>query len=77
MVQVVSKIVGDEELPWKEDRRYLKDAGNFRDAVMTLLHRDPAERAMVQMFMQQYGRSMSNTTQVHLATEEGGSTSSQ
>lgn len=75
--KVVLKIVGDEKLPWEEDSRYLKDAGRFRDAVMTLLHRDPAERAMVQTFMQQYGRIMSNTTQVHLATEEGRSTSSQ
>lgn len=65
-LQVIGRIVGEQELPWEGDgkaKQLLKRAGRFKDAVLGLVHRDPEHRALVQTFMQQYASIMATTTQ--------------
>ena len=38
---------------------------SFKDAVLGLLHRDPAQRTLVQTFVQQYACIMAPTTEQH------------
>ena len=62
----MAKLVGEDTLPWEGEgnaKDLLKRAGRFKEAVMGLLHRDPAQRTRVQTFVQQYAAIMSTTTQ--------------
>ena len=57
--------MGEQQLPWEMEGRgkaMLKRAGRFKDAVLGLLHRDPAERVLVRTFMRQYASIMAPTT---------------
>ena len=70
-VQIISRIVGEEELPWEGEGRakeLLKRAGRYKDAVLGLLRRDPQQRTRVQTFMQQYASILSTTTQQPAST---------
>jgi hypothetical protein len=65
MLQVVAKLVGEQELPWEGEgkaKALLKRAGRFKDAVLGLLCRDPEQRMHVQTFVQQYAAIMATTT---------------
>lgn len=65
-VQVVAQLVGEEKLPWEgkgREKEMLRNAGRFKGAVLGLLRRDPAQRARVHTFVQQYASIMSTTTQ--------------
>ena len=50
LVQVRAQLRGDAELPWEGDRfaADTRQLGVFREAVLGLLRRDPAQRATVE-----------------------------
>lgn len=66
-MQVLGKLLGREELPWEGDlgeknptaRRRL---GRFREAVMSLLHRDPGRRATPATFCSSVSTIFSSET---------------
>lgn len=64
-VQIISRILGEDELPWEgkgRGKELLKRAGRYKHAVLGLLRRDPQQRTRVQTFVQQYASIISTTT---------------
>ena len=70
-MQVVAKLLGKAELPWEGDlaeknptaRRRL---GLFREPILSLLHRDPAQRASLAEFCRTTNNVFSSPTTVQM-----------
>ena len=79
-MQVVAKLLGKEELAWEGDlaeknstaRRRL---GLFREPILSLLHRDPAQRASLEDFCKTTNNVFSSPTTVEMPSPDGTSLS--
>ena len=71
LLQVLAKLLGSEELAWEGDlaeknpsaRRRL---GLFREPILSLLHRDPAQRASLADFCKTTNTVFSSPTTVEV-----------
>ena len=68
---MVAKLLGREELPWEGDLAKKNPAarrrlGLFREPILSLLHRDPAQRASLADFCRTTNTVFSSPTTVQM-----------